>query len=36
VPVAEATIEKIGEWMSGLWHEEVQAHLARGAEAPHA
>ena len=22
VPVAEATIEKIGEWMSGLW--EVQ------------
>jgi simple sugar transport system ATP-binding protein len=19
VPVAEATVEKIGEWMSGLW-----------------
>ena len=28
VPVAEATVEKIGEWMSGLWNEEVQAHLA--------
>jgi ABC-type sugar transport system ATPase subunit len=27
VPVAEATIELIGEWMSGLWHGEVQAHL---------
>jgi hypothetical protein len=25
---AEATVEQIGEWMSGLWHEEVQAHLA--------
>ncbi|MBV8621585.1 MAG: ABC transporter ATP-binding protein [Curvibacter sp.] len=25
---AEATVEKIGEWMSGLWNEEVQAHLA--------
>ena len=24
VPVAEATVERIGEWMSGLWHEEVQ------------
>ena len=28
VPVAEATVEKIGEWMSGLWDYEVQAHLA--------
>jgi simple sugar transport system ATP-binding protein len=28
VPVADATVEKIGEWMSGLWNEEVQAHLA--------
>ena len=29
VPVAEATVEKIGEWMSGLWHEDVQARLAK-------
>ena len=36
VPVADATIEKIGEWMSGLWHEEVQAHLGQQAEASHA
>jgi simple sugar transport system ATP-binding protein len=36
IPVAEATIEKIGEWMSGLWHEEVQAHLAHGEGAAHA
>jgi simple sugar transport system ATP-binding protein len=28
VPVAEATVEMIGEWMSGLWDYEVQAHLA--------
>jgi simple sugar transport system ATP-binding protein len=28
VPVAEATVEKVGEWMSGLWDVEVQAHLA--------
>jgi simple sugar transport system ATP-binding protein len=28
VPVADATVERIGEWMSGLWHEDVQAHLA--------
>jgi simple sugar transport system ATP-binding protein len=33
VPIAEATIERIGEWMSGLWHEEVQAHLGLLAEA---
>jgi simple sugar transport system ATP-binding protein len=36
VPVADATIEKIGEWMSGLWHEEIQAHLGHQAEASHA
>ncbi len=37
VPIAEATIERIGEWMSGLWHEDVQAHLAsKAAEANHA
>ena len=37
VPIGEATIERIGEWMSGLWHEEVQAHLANMAvEATHA
>jgi simple sugar transport system ATP-binding protein len=28
VPIAEATVEKIGEWMSGLWDEDVQQHLA--------
>ena len=28
VPMAQATVERIGRWMSGLWHEEVQAHLA--------
>jgi ABC-type uncharacterized transport system ATPase subunit len=28
VPVVDATVERIGEWMSGLWHEDVQAHLA--------
>jgi simple sugar transport system ATP-binding protein len=27
IDIAQATVEKIGEWMSGLWHEEVQAHL---------
>jgi simple sugar transport system ATP-binding protein len=25
----QATVQKIGEWMSGLWHAEVQQHLAR-------
>lgn len=29
VPRAEATVERIGEWMSGLWHGDVQAHLAQ-------
>jgi general nucleoside transport system ATP-binding protein len=28
VPIAQATVERIGEWMSGLWHEDVQVHLA--------
>ena len=27
----DATVERIGEWMSGLWHAQVQAHLAQGA-----
>ncbi|MNW00583.1 L-arabinose transporter ATP-binding protein [compost metagenome] len=26
---ADATVERIGEWMSGLWHADVQAHLSR-------
>ncbi|MEG2999369.1 MAG: ABC transporter ATP-binding protein [Comamonas sp.] len=26
---ADASVQKIGEWMSGLWHAEVQQHLAR-------
>jgi ABC-type uncharacterized transport system ATPase subunit len=26
VPVAEATTEKIGEWMSGLWHQKELVH----------
>ncbi len=30
VPRAEATVARIGEWMSGLWHAEVQAHLGAG------
>ncbi|MDD2878938.1 MAG: ABC transporter ATP-binding protein [Rhodoferax sp.] len=28
VPIAEATIAQIGEWMSGLWDDDVQQHLA--------
>ncbi|OIP15627.1 MAG: ABC transporter [Comamonadaceae bacterium CG2_30_59_20] len=28
LPAAEATVEKIGEWMSGLWDVKVQQHLA--------
>ena len=27
VPRADATVARIGEWMSGLWHAEVQQHL---------
>jgi simple sugar transport system ATP-binding protein len=33
VPMAEATVEKIGEWMSGLWESTGVAH---GAELQHA
>jgi simple sugar transport system ATP-binding protein len=29
---ADATVQRIGEWMSGLWHADVQAHLARNRE----
>jgi len=29
VPIAEASVARIGEWMSGLWHDDVQAHLAQ-------
>ena len=37
MPMAQATVEKIGEWMSGLWDYKVQAHLADMAlEAEHA
>jgi general nucleoside transport system ATP-binding protein len=28
VPIAEASIERIGIWMSGLWDEDLQRHLA--------
>jgi hypothetical protein len=27
--VPQASIERIGAWMSGLWHAQVQAHLAQ-------
>ncbi|MFN3630442.1 MAG: ABC transporter ATP-binding protein [Casimicrobiaceae bacterium] len=33
LPVAEATVEQIGAWMSGLWQEQPSA---RGQEAAHA
>jgi simple sugar transport system ATP-binding protein len=36
---ADATVERVGEWMSGLWHAEVQTHLGAstlGAEVQHA
>ena len=29
---ADATVTRIGEWMSGLWHEDVQAALAHSEE----
>ncbi len=34
-PVArqDASVERIGEWMSGLWHAQVQAHLGQSAAA---
>ena len=30
-----ATVQQIGEWMSGLWHGDVQQHL-QATEAAHA
>jgi simple sugar transport system ATP-binding protein len=30
IAAAEATVTQIGEWMSGLWHSDVQAALAQG------
>jgi simple sugar transport system ATP-binding protein len=30
---ADATVAQMGEWMSGLWHEDVQARLAAMAKA---
>lgn len=33
IPVAEATIERIGEWMSGLWDKAAQAPPAAAAAA---
>jgi simple sugar transport system ATP-binding protein len=33
VPIAEATVEKIGEWMSGLWEADsstVDVEVAHG------
>ncbi len=35
LPMSEATTERIGAWMSGLWHSEVQQHL-QDLEAAHA
>ena len=35
IATAQATVEKIGEWMSGLWDENVQSHL-EALEASHA
>ncbi|GAB4215748.1 MAG: ABC transporter ATP-binding protein [Rhodoferax sp.] len=32
VAVTQARIETLGEWMSGLWDTEVQAHLAQQAK----
>ena len=34
VPIGEATVAQIGDWMSGLWHENGQVHL--NAEVAHA
>ena len=31
-----ATMARVGEWMSGLWDEDVQRHLAAAQEADHA
>ena len=29
LPRAEATLQLVGEWMSGLWNADVQQHLAQ-------
>ncbi len=36
IAAAEATVTQIGEWMSGLWHSDVQAALAPTQEQVHA
>ena len=36
VPRSEATVEQIGEWMSGLWHGDVQQRLHGMEGAAHA
>ena len=36
IAAAEATVTQIGEWMSGLWHSDVQAALAHTQEQAHA
>ena len=36
IAAAEATVTQIGEWMSGLWHSDVQAALAPTQEQSHA
>ena len=33
---ADATVTRIGEWMSGLWHEDVQLALEHAEEVSHA
>ena len=33
LPVAEATVEKVGMWMSGLWEVQPQAAVEEGARA---
>jgi simple sugar transport system ATP-binding protein len=30
IPIADASVEKIGEWMSGLWDPHTAAEGARG------
>ena len=34
VPVEQATVEQIGEWMSGLWASDATAHPSLAANAP--
>ncbi|MBY4598212.1 ABC transporter ATP-binding protein [Ottowia caeni] len=36
VPRREATVQQIGEWMSGLWHADVQSALGQKQESAHA